>query len=67
MAYLGKIGFDDETGSVLRNVKIEQLSSMQLSTIAVYQYDNEWIDTIEPGIFISTSEIQICEVIIPAV
>ncbi len=63
----GRIGFDSKTGSVLRNVKIEQLSSMQLTTIAVYQHDNETFDTFEPGIFIPTSEILIREVIIPAV
>ncbi len=63
----GRIGFDSETGSVLRNVKIEQLSSMQLTTIAVFQHENETIDTIEPGIFVPTSEIQIREVIISAV
>ncbi len=63
----GRIGFDSETGSVLRNVKIEQLSSMQLTTLAVYHHENERIDTIEPGILIPTSEIQIHEVIIPVV
>ncbi len=47
-----RIGFDSETGSVL---KIEQLSSMQLTTIAVYQHENK---TIEPGIFIPTSNSQ---------
>ncbi len=60
----GKISFDNETNSVVRNIRIEQLSKMKLSTIAIYQYE---IETIEPGVFISSSEIQIHKVIVSSV
>ncbi len=56
---------DSETGLVLRNVKIQQLTNMQLSIIAITTRErNNLIDTIEPGILL-TSEILIRDATIP--
>ena len=63
----GKIGLDNETSSVLRNIKIEQLSNKQFSTIALYRYENRTMHTNEPGLLISSSEIETHEVVIPSI